>query len=126
MVTTLKIPGITTTLRNLAALWEMEEEDDYGVLKPNDQAFKTAMNLILEAHTLLHDRFPQGTAATDHLGGVRLTWKNPQVGYMVRLSCPATLEQPVDIYHSTPQEYGVEDVASVSALVHWLEWLNQA
>jgi hypothetical protein len=126
MVTSFKTQGITTTLQNLVALLELEEEDDYGILRPNDYAFKTAMNWALEAHTILKNDFPQASASTDHLGGVRLTWKNSDQKLTVRLTCPADPTQPADLYHSSPDDYAVEDLTSVATLVRWLEWLNLA
>jgi hypothetical protein len=84
------------------------------------------MNLVLEAHTILKDNFPKAAAATNHLGGVRLTWKNPKLELTVRLTSPAAPNQVADLDHSTPNEYAVEDVTSAAALIHWLEWLIQA
>jgi hypothetical protein len=126
MVASLQIQGITATLQSLVELLELEEDDDYGILRPTDHAFKTAMNLVLEAHTSLQDAFPRASATTDHLGGVRLTWKNPQFGKTVRLTSPANPTQTVDLYHSSADVYAVEDLTSTTSLAHWLEWILEA
>ena len=68
--------------------------------------------------------FPKASASTDDEGGIRLAWTHLKPERTVRLFCPSSSEQPVDIYHSTTDEYAVEDVVSVSTLVRWLEWLN--
>ncbi|MGK7901258.1 MAG: hypothetical protein AB4352_07570 [Hormoscilla sp.] len=116
--------SFTTTLKSILELLDLEEEDDYGILKPNEYAFKTAMQLVVEAHEIMEISFPKGSASTDHQGSIRITWKNRDKKRLVRLFCPCNSEQPVDIYHDSSDEYNVEDVSSVSTLVHWLEWLN--
>jgi hypothetical protein len=125
MVATLgRSPGLTLTLKRLVELLEGEEEDDYGVIKPTDYAFKTAMNLILEANALLTD-FPQASVSTDHEGSVRLAWSKLVPECEVCLFCPARAEAPIDIYHVFENGEGVEDVMNVTALVKWLEHFNR-
>jgi hypothetical protein len=126
MTTSVELPGITITLKRLVALLELEDEDDYGILKPSDRAFKTVMNLVLDANSLMKNSFPRASASTDHEGGIRLTWQKLEPERTVRLFCPASPEHPVDIYHATNDEYAVEDLVSVSTLVHWLHWFNGA
>jgi hypothetical protein len=126
MTAGVELPGITITLKRLVALLELEDEDDYGILKPSDYAFKTVMNLVLDAHSLMGISFPKASASTDHQGGIRLSWKNLETERTVRLFCPSSPKHPVDIYHATNDEYAVENLVSASTLVHWLEWFNQA
>jgi hypothetical protein len=111
-------------LKRILELLDLEEEDDYGILKPTEYAFKTAMQLVVEANEIMGDYFPKASASTDHKGSIRITWKNRETKRLVRLFCPCNSEQPVDIYHDSSDEYNVEDVSSVSTLVHWLEWFN--
>ena len=66
--------GFSITLKRLGELYEGEDdEDEYGVLKPSDWAFKTALNLVVEAHSMMGSSFPKASACTDHQGGVSLT-----------------------------------------------------
>ncbi|MBC6481807.1 MAG: hypothetical protein GDA56_32650 [Hormoscilla sp. GM7CHS1pb] len=116
--------NFTTTLKRILELLDLEEEDDYGILKPTEYAFKTAMQLVVEANEIMGILFSKGSASTDHQGSIRITWKNREKKRLVRLFCPCDSEQPVDIYHDSSDEYHVEDVSSVLTLVHWLEWLN--
>jgi hypothetical protein len=126
MVATLgRSPGLTLTLKRLVELLEGEDEDDYGVLKPTDYAFKTVMNLILEANSLLTSDFPKASVSTDHQGGIRLTWTKLEGECEVCLFCPFNSSAPMDVYHVFGDEEGVEDVASGATLVQWLERFNQ-
>ncbi|MBD2772304.1 hypothetical protein [Iningainema tapete] len=125
MTIALEAQGITITLKRILELLEAEDEDDYGILKPTDYAFKTALSLVSEAYSQMGDTFPKATASTDHEGGIRLAWTSLKPERTVRLFCPSSSEKPVDIYHSTSDEYAVEDVVSVSTLVNWLQWFNK-
>lgn len=109
------------TVESLLELLELEDEDDYGVLKPTEYAYLTAMKLVLEAYKVLGSDFPKASASTDDLGGIRLTWTCQEPERKVRLFCPSNDEQPVDIYYSTRNDYGVVDVVSVLTLIHWLK-----
>ncbi len=127
MVTLLKqSPGLTISLKRLVELLESEDEDEYGLLKPSDYAFKTVMNLVLEANSLMTSNFPKASASTDHQGGIRLAWTTLESDREVCLFCPHTPEYPVDIYHVLGDEEDVENVTSASTLVKWLEWFNKA
>ena len=125
MTVALEVQGITITLKRILELLETEDEDDYGILKPTDYAFKTLLNLVSEAYSLMGSSFPKASASTDHEGGIRLAWTRLKPECTVHLFCPSSADQPVDIYHSTSDEYAVEDVVSVSTLVRWLEWFNE-
>jgi hypothetical protein len=118
--------GFTITIKRLVELYESEDdEDEYGVLKPSNYAFKTAVNLVLEAHSILGKSFPKASACTDDRGGVSLTWTSIQPARKVRLFCPFTDEPPIRIYHRQGDERGSENVISVATLVDRLKWFNQ-
>ncbi|MEG4320969.1 MULTISPECIES: hypothetical protein [unclassified Microcoleus] len=121
--------GLSITLKRLGELYEGEDdEDEYGILKPSDFAFKTALNLVVEAHSVMGSSFPKASACTDHQGGVSLTWTSVDPACKVRLFCPFIDddEQPVRIYHRKEDEHGSEKVISAAILVDRLEWFNQA
>jgi hypothetical protein len=121
--------GFSITLKRLGELYEGEDdEDEYGILKPSDFAFKTALDLVVEAHSMMGSSFPRASACTDHQGGVSLTWTSVHPACKVRLFCPFIDddEQPVRIYHRKDDEHGSEKVISVAILVDRLQWFNQA
>ncbi|NJK74575.1 MAG: hypothetical protein HC849_10935 [Oscillatoriales cyanobacterium RU_3_3] len=114
------------TVERLLELLDLEEEDEYGVLKPTEYAFRTAMKLVVEAYDVLRDNFPKASAATDELGSIRLAWQNTNADCRVRLFCPSNTDDRTYIYHQKHEEYKSEDITSASTLIHWLEWYNKA
>ena len=102
-------------------LLEEEETDDYGILRPTQLAFKSAMRFVVEAYERLGDRFPK--ASTDADRGIRLTWSRLAPDCEVRLVCPATGDQASYLYHELQDDYAVEREVTVLNLV---QWLNQA
>ena len=121
--------GLSITLKRLGELYEGEDdEDEYGILKPSDFAFKTALNLVVEAHSVMGNSFPKASACTDHQGGVSLTWTSVTPACKVRLFCPFIDddEQLVRIYYRKNDEHGSEKVISATTLVDRLQWFNQA
>jgi len=83
----------TITLKRIVELLESEEKDDYGILKPSEYAFKTAMNLVVETYEMMGSSFPKASASTDHEGGIILAWKNRELERQVRLFCPFSPEK---------------------------------
>ncbi|NER35920.1 MAG: hypothetical protein F6J93_18355 [Oscillatoria sp. SIO1A7] len=125
MTATLVLDGFSITLKSLVELLELEEEDDYGILRPTTYAFTSTMKLVLEAYELIGDSFPPASPCTDDEGGIRLRWTSRNPEKSVCLFCPHNPEQPADVYHSTKDDSGVEDILSVSTLVYWLQWFNE-
>jgi hypothetical protein len=117
---------ITVTLKRLVALLEEDETDECGVLQPSQTAFKLAMRLVLEAYDAMGDSFPKASASTDEQGSIRLTWSKLESDCEVRLVCPAHADQQAYLYHELGNDYAVEREVTVSILLQWLEWLNQA
>jgi hypothetical protein len=117
---------ITATLKSLVALLEEDETDEYGVLQPSQTAFKLAMHFVVETYDLMGDRFPKASASTDEQGSIRLTWSKLESNCEVRLICPAHNDQQAYLYHELGNDYAVEREVTVSILLSWLEWLNQA
>ena len=66
------ISQLTNMMKNLLDLLDLDTEDEYGILRPNDYAFKMAMNLIIDTYTMMGDEFPQGSSSTDDQGGIRI------------------------------------------------------
>ena len=117
---------ITVTLKRLVALLEEDETDEYGVLQPSQAAFKLAMQFVVEAYDVMGDDFPKASASTDEQGSIRLTWSKLEPECEVRLICPAHHDQQAYLYHELGNDYAVEREVTVSTLLPWLEWLNQA
>ncbi|WP_202895465.1 hypothetical protein [Iningainema tapete] len=90
-----------------------------------DYAFKTVMNLVLEANSLMGNNFPRGSASTDHEGGISLDWSKREMDCRVSLFCPFSPDKKAYIYHQRNDEYAVDDDVSASNLAHWLQWFNE-
>ncbi|XZN91092.1 MAG: hypothetical protein ACM65M_26440 [Microcoleus sp.] len=113
------------TVERLIELLDLEEEDEYGILRPTEYAFRTAMKLVVEAYDSMGNSFPKCSTGTDDQGSIRLAWENINADRRVRLFCPSNAEEKAYIYHQKNQEYKSEDLISASTLVHWLEWFNK-
>jgi hypothetical protein len=113
------------TFKRLLALLKEDETDEYGVFNPNLDAFKTALDFVMEVDKVMGDRFPKASTGTDEYGGIRLTWSKPDADCEVRLVCPAQVDQTAYIYHELGGEYAIERNASIACLLQWLEWFNQ-
>jgi hypothetical protein len=116
------LSNFRVTIERLLELLDLEEEDEYGILRPTEYAFKTAMKLIVEAYDVLGNNFPKASTSTDDSGSITLDWTSLDRDRTVRLFCPYSAEQPVDIFHHTKDEYAVEDIVSSPTLVYWLQW----
>jgi len=113
------------TIERLIELLDLEEEDEYGILRPTEYAFRTAIKLVVEVYDRMGNSFPKCSSGTDDRGSITLDWTSLEPEYTVRLFCPFSTEQPVDIYHHTKNENLVEDIVSSSTLVYWLQWFNK-
>ena len=119
------LSNFRVTVERLLELLDLEEEDEYGILRPTEYAFKTAMKLIVEAYDILGDNFPKASTSTDDSGSITLDWTSLEPDRTVRLFCPFSAIQAVDIFHHTKDEYAVEDIVSSPTLVYWLQWFNE-
>jgi hypothetical protein len=113
------------TIERLIELLDLESEDEYGILRPTEYAFRTAMKLVVEAYDRMGNSFPKCSIGTDDRGSIRLAWQNLNSNCRVRLFFPSNAEEKAYIYHQKNQEYKSEDLISASTLVHWLEWFNK-
>ncbi|MEG4997263.1 hypothetical protein [Microcoleus sp. B4-D4] len=113
------------TVERLIELLDLEEEDEYGVLRPTEYAFRTAMKLVVEAYDSMGNSFPKCSTGTDDQGSIRLAWENINADRRVRLFCPHNANEKAYTYHQKSEEYGSEDITSAATLVYWLEWFNK-
>jgi len=113
------------TVERLIELLDLEEEDEYGILKPTEYAFRTAMKLVFEGYDSMGNSFPKWSTGTDHQGNIRLAWQNINGTRRVRLFCPHYSDEKAYIYHQNSEEYASEDITSGAILVDWLEWFNK-
>ncbi len=124
MTISLESQGITITLKRILELLEGEDEDDYGIIKPTDYAFKTVLNLVSEAYNLMGSSFPRASASTDDEGGISLDWISLETEREVSLFCPFSPDKKAYIYHDKSDEYAVDYDVYAANLAHWLQWLN--
>ncbi|WP_333463934.1 hypothetical protein [Microcoleus sp. herbarium7] len=114
------------TVERLIELLDLEAEDEYGILRPTEYAFRTAMKLVVEAYDRMGNSFPKCSTGTDDRGSIRLAWENRKADRRVRLFCPHSSDERAYIYHQKSEEYSSEDITSAATLVDWLEWFNKA
>jgi hypothetical protein len=114
------------TVERLIELLDLEEEDEYGILRPTEYAFRTAMKLVVEAYDILGDNFPKASTGTDDQGSIRLAWENINADRRVRLFCPHNANEKAYTYHQKSEEYGSKALTSAVILVDRLKWFNEA
>lgn len=114
------------TAQRILELLDLEEEDEYGILRPTAYAIKTAMKLVIDSYDIMGDSFPKGSPSTDEQGSIRLAWENLDSDCRVRLFCPCNAEEKAYVYHQKSAHYGSEDIINFSTLVNWLKWFNEA
>ncbi|MEY3866516.1 MAG: hypothetical protein RLZZ338_407, partial [Cyanobacteriota bacterium] len=49
------------TAQRILELLDLEEEDEYGILRPTAYAIKTAMKLVIDSYDIMGDSFPKGS-----------------------------------------------------------------
>jgi len=113
------------TVERLIQLLDLEAEDEYGILRPTEYAFRKAMKFVVEAYDSMGNSFPKCSTGTDDQGSIKLAWQNINGERRVRLCCPQSSDETAYIYHQNSEEYASEDITSGAILVYWLEWFNQ-
>ena len=124
MTATLVLDGFSVTLKSLVELLELEEEDDYGILRPTTYAFTSTMKLVLEAYELIGDSFPPASPCTDDEGGIILTWKNRNPDRDLVLFTPFSCDRQAYIFYEPSDKNSIEYEVSAPKLVNWLQWLK--
>ncbi|MEG4808776.1 hypothetical protein QUA82_14170 [Microcoleus sp. F8-D3] len=114
------------TVERLIELLDLEEQDEYGILRPTEYAFKTAMKLVVEAYDSMGNSFPKASPGTDDRGSITLDWTSLEPELTVRLFCPHNADDKAYIYHHKSEEYGSKDITSAAILVDRLKWFNEA
>lgn len=66
--------NLQLVLSRIAQLLNEPETDDFGIARPSDFAYETAVNLLNAAAPRMKSTFPRGTAVVDHEGGIQLSW----------------------------------------------------
>ncbi|MEG4324281.1 hypothetical protein [Microcoleus sp. herbarium5] len=113
------------TVERLIELLDLEEDDEYGILRPTEYAFRTAMKLVVEAYDSMGNSFPKASTGTDDQGSIRLAWQNIKADRRVRLFCPHSSDEKAYIYHQDSDKYASQNITSGAILVYWLEWFNK-
>ncbi|MEH2270837.1 MAG: hypothetical protein V7K68_20890 [Nostoc sp.] len=117
--------ALKITQERLIELWQEDEEDEYGIVKPTVYAFDKAWSIITEASQFLKDSFRKASVSTDDEGGIRLTWTKLESEAEVRLICPCNHDKEVYLYHEKDSEYNIVKNVTGFNLASWLNWLNQ-
>lgn len=115
------IKHLSALLAQLLALRDGPEEDEYGVLRPAEEAFNQAFSLLVDTAIVTALRgsiVPYGCASTDSQGGVRVEWIGDKCG--VHLVIPASSQEKSYIYHEMEDEYGTSRSVTAEVLADWL------
>jgi hypothetical protein len=90
-------------------------EDDYGRLRPTEQALSTALNLIRRTEADF-GTLPVGSVSTDSEGGIRITWLGGQ--HQAQVICPADSNN-AHLYFEHGDDYGMDhEVTSTTLIDH--------
>ncbi len=112
------------TVKRPLQLLHLQAEDEYGILRPTEYAFRTAMKLVVEVQDSMGNSFPKCSTGTDDRGSIRLAWQNINGDGAVRLVCPINADKKSYIY-PVSGEHGSKDLTSAATLVYWLEWFKK-
>lgn len=115
------IPSVPISLQRLLDLLREKGEDDYGMVDPTQFAFKTAIEFVLNAESML-GRDVKSSPVVDSEGGIRVTWRSGD--RQVKLICPATPSGIIYVYESSPMGSSVHNQnVTFAALAGRLSWL---
>lgn len=115
------ISYLSPIVRQLVELWNGPEFDEYGVLRPTQDAFGKAISILVDAAIIAHrerGRIPSGCVSTDSEGGVRIEWVRETSS--VHLVVPAANSSESYVYHEVDNGYATED-ATPESLSNWLK-----
>lgn len=114
-----EISYLSPIIRQLVELWNGPESDEYGVLRPTQDAFEKAISILVDAAIDAAPRqIPRGCVSTDSEGGVRIEWVRETSS--VHLVVPATNSSESYVYHEVDNSYATED-ATPEGLSNWLK-----
>jgi hypothetical protein len=102
----------------------LEEDDDYGVLRPTNFALKNSISLVRKVAKKLGESFSKASVSTDEEGGIRLTWSNQNADDEVRLICAAKEGEATYVYYQFGKKYGVRKNVTTTFLSSCLKRLN--
>lgn len=104
------------TINRLFELLDLEQEDEYGILKPTEYALITGLNLVLKVYDNLGANFPIGSVGTDDTGSIRIVWHNRIADKKVSVFCPHSSNETTYVYYQKGESYGSEDLQSTKLL----------
>lgn len=115
-------PGFSRTLRSIDALVnDPEEDDEYGPARPTDFAYRSAISLMRRAASLLA-LFPTGSACTDGVAGIRVTWRNRT--REIRLVLAPTPQGRSYLYVQVGEQYQITEDITEDRIAARLRWLD--
>jgi hypothetical protein len=115
---------LSAMVRDLNALRDGPESDEYGALRPSIHAYETSMQLLTGAATLASQEGWQcalGCVSTDSEGGVRVEWVRDRRS--VHLVAPKSSDANAYLYHEVGDDYATED-ATPEGLARWLREID--
>lgn len=119
------IKDLSAVVSQLRSLWLSPVEDHRGKLRPVEDAFKQAVQLIVDGAIALnnnHDRLmPHGYVSPDFEGGIRIEWVRPLSS--IHLVIPADATETY-LYHEEGDVYGTDDDVTAEGLASRLQIIN--
>jgi len=109
-------------VRELVAVRNESEEDEYGPLRATEYAFSRAIEVVVEGYALLREELQTPLISTDSTGGIRLAWIRGN--RQVRAVLPASGTDRRYLYHESPTEYAAVHDFDGYTLAKWLNWLK--
>jgi hypothetical protein len=111
------LSNLRAITHNLLQLLDLEQTDEYGILRPSEYAYVTALQLILKVYNTLRDNFPAGSAGTDDTGSIRIIWQNRSASKKVSIFCSHSSVDTAYVYHQEGEFYDSEDLASIDVKI---------
>lgn len=113
--------GLTELLSDLASLLQRQDYDE-DFVKPTDEAFSKAWDLLNDAGVYVGENFPLGTIYPFGNGGLRIEWIGTEKELRLSIS-PAADEQSY-IYYEHGEHYAPDYNVSAINLAKWLRWFK--
>ncbi len=108
--------------RQLDALRNAPEADEFGRVRPSDSAISTATRVTFSMVQAGHDMPMVEDVATDSDGAIRILWTKDNRA--LELVCPFQPSQRPYWYYSDSRDYRIEYEQSPEVLQRLVAWLN--
>lgn len=99
------------------------EEDQYGLVRPSQHAFKWCFSLLAEIVQRSGTMRAPSDVAADRNADIRISWRLG--GRLAELVCPSDQAEDPYIYHSSEQEFAIAERVTAEQLSGWIRWATE-